>query len=60
MKGKLTVPCLTLHSGQANYGMAKAGVTGFSKVIAKEWGPSYGVRANTYVSRLCEPVFRSC
>ena len=34
-------------SGQANYGLAKAGVTGLSKVIAKEWGPSFAVRANT-------------
>lgn len=35
------------NAGQANYGLAKAGVTGLSKVIAKEWGPSFGVRANT-------------
>ncbi|KAM0795032.1 hypothetical protein BDR22DRAFT_883247 [Usnea florida] len=35
------------NAGQANYGVAKAGVTGLSKVIAKEWGPSFGVRANT-------------
>lgn len=34
-------------SGQVNYGVAKAGVTGLSKAIAKEWGPSFGVRANT-------------
>lgn len=36
-----------LCRGQINYGTAKAGVTGLSKVIAKEWGPSFGVRANT-------------
>ncbi|KAL8937409.1 MAG: hypothetical protein Q9216_004440 [Gyalolechia sp. 2 TL-2023] len=35
------------NSGQANYGLAKAGVTGLTKVIAKEWGPQFGVRANT-------------
>ncbi|MCJ1268114.1 hypothetical protein MMC22_008000 [Lobaria immixta] len=35
------------NAGQVNYGVAKAGITGLSKVIAKEWGPSYGVRANT-------------
>ncbi|KAK3167390.1 hypothetical protein OEA41_010517 [Lepraria neglecta] len=35
------------NAGQINYGTAKAGVTGLSKVIAKEWGPSFGVRANT-------------
>ena len=35
------------NAGQANYGLAKAGVTGLTKVIAKEWGPQYGVRANT-------------
>lgn len=32
--------------GQANYATAKAGVTGLTKTIAKEWGP-FGVRANT-------------
>ena len=37
-----------LYSGQINYGTAKAGVTGLSKVIAKEWGPQFGVRANRY------------
>lgn len=35
------------NAGQANYGLAKAGVTGLSKAIAKEWGPQFGVRANT-------------
>jgi len=35
------------NAGQANYGLAKAGVTGLSKVIAKEWGPQFGVRCNT-------------
>lgn len=35
-------------SGQINYGTAKAGVTGLSKVIAKEWGPQFAVRANRY------------
>ncbi|KAK0513229.1 hypothetical protein JMJ35_004215 [Cladonia borealis] len=35
------------NAGQINYGTAKAGVTGLSKVIAKEWGPQFGVRANS-------------
>lgn len=34
------------NAGQVNYAMAKAGVTGFTKTIAKEWGPAFGVRAN--------------
>lgn len=34
------------NAGQLNYALAKAGVTGFTKTIAKEWGPSFGVRAN--------------
>lgn len=35
------------NAGQANYAVAKAGITGLTKTIAKEWGPSFGVRANT-------------
>ena len=35
------------NAGQANYAVAKAGVTGLTKTIAKEWGPKFGVRANT-------------
>jgi 3-oxoacyl-[acyl-carrier protein] reductase len=35
------------NAGQANYAAAKAAVTGLTKTIAKEWGPSYGVRCNT-------------
>lgn len=35
------------NAGQANYSLAKAGVTGLTKTIAKEWGPKFGVRANT-------------
>ena len=35
------------NAGQLNYALAKAGVTGFTKTIAKEWGPQFGVRANT-------------
>ncbi|MCJ1350540.1 MAG: hypothetical protein MMC33_000521 [Icmadophila ericetorum] len=35
------------NAGQANYGLAKAGVIGLSKVVAKEWGPQFGVRCNT-------------
>lgn len=34
------------NAGQLNYALAKAGVTGFTKTIAKEWGPQFGVRAN--------------
>ena len=33
--------------GQTNYSVAKAGVVGLSKTIAKEWGPAFGVRSNT-------------
>ncbi|PYH89826.1 3-oxoacyl-reductase [Aspergillus ellipticus CBS 707.79] len=35
------------NAGQANYAVAKAGVIGLTKTIAKEWGPAFGVRANT-------------
>jgi len=35
------------NAGQANYALAKAGVTGLTKTIAKEWGPAFGVRSNT-------------
>ena len=35
------------NAGRANYSLAKAGVTGLTKTIAKEWGPQFGVRANT-------------
>ncbi|EZF11126.1 hypothetical protein H112_07714 [Trichophyton rubrum D6] len=40
---------LTTHffSGQANYAVGKAGMVGLTKTIAKEWGPKFGVRANT-------------
>lgn len=35
------------NAGQVNYAIAKAGVVGLTKTIAKEWGPAFGVRANT-------------
>lgn len=35
------------NAGQANYAVAKAGVVGLTKTIAKEWGPAFGVRSNT-------------
>ncbi|KAK3389506.1 hypothetical protein B0H63DRAFT_507080 [Podospora didyma] len=35
------------NAGQLNYAMAKAGVVGLTKTIAKEWGPAFSVRANT-------------
>ncbi|OJJ39188.1 hypothetical protein ASPWEDRAFT_106502 [Aspergillus wentii DTO 134E9] len=35
------------NAGQVNYALAKAGVVGLTKTIAKEWGPAFGVRANT-------------
>ncbi|PHH83914.1 hypothetical protein CDD83_2801 [Cordyceps sp. RAO-2017] len=33
-------------AGQVNYALAKAGVVGMTKTIAKEWGPAFGVRCN--------------
>lgn len=35
------------NAGQANYGLAKAGINGLTKVIAKEWGPKFNVRCNS-------------
>ncbi|KAF2020085.1 3-oxoacyl [Aaosphaeria arxii CBS 175.79] len=35
------------NAGQASYALAKAGLVGLTKTIAQEWGPEYGVRANT-------------
>ncbi|KAK2057107.1 hypothetical protein LY76DRAFT_658028 [Colletotrichum caudatum] len=35
------------NAGQANYAAAKAAVVGLTKTLAKEWGPAFGVRANT-------------
>ncbi|KAM0262752.1 hypothetical protein ACHAQJ_001546 [Trichoderma viride] len=34
------------NAGQINYALAKSGLIGFTKTIAKEWGPAFGVRAN--------------
>ncbi|KAL6880784.1 hypothetical protein J3F83DRAFT_719821 [Trichoderma novae-zelandiae] len=34
------------NAGQVNYALAKSGLVGFTKTIAKEWGPAFGVRAN--------------
>ncbi|KAJ5561353.1 hypothetical protein N7535_004179 [Penicillium sp. DV-2018c] len=35
------------NAGQTNYAVAKAGVVGLTRTIAKEWGPAFGVRSNT-------------
>ncbi|KAK7530596.1 uncharacterized protein J3D65DRAFT_129932 [Phyllosticta citribraziliensis] len=35
------------NAGQSNYAVAKAGIQGLTKTIAKEWGPVFGVRSNT-------------
>ncbi|KAI9698605.1 MAG: hypothetical protein M1820_007404 [Bogoriella megaspora] len=35
------------NAGQVNYAFAKAGVSGLTKALAKEWGPQFGVRVNT-------------
>jgi 3-oxoacyl-[acyl-carrier protein] reductase len=35
------------NAGQASYALAKAGLVGLTKTIAQEWGPEYGVRANS-------------
>jgi len=35
------------NAGQANYSLAKSGINGLTKAIAKEWGPKFGVRANS-------------
>ena len=38
--------CATLMPDERD-ALAKAGVVGLAKTIAKEWGPRFGVRANT-------------
>lgn len=38
------------NAGQASYALAKAGLVGLTKTIAQEWGPEYGVRANSMYS----------
>jgi len=38
------------NSGQANYGAAKSGIAGFTKVVAKDMG-RYGVTANAIAPR---------
>ena len=38
------------NSGQANYGAAKSGIAGFTKVVAKDMG-RYGVTANSIAPR---------
>jgi hypothetical protein len=48
------------NAGQANYATAKMGLVGFTKTIAKEWGPAFGVRANavafgSVATRLTQP-----
>ncbi|KAF5010049.1 hypothetical protein FDECE_3767 [Fusarium decemcellulare] len=35
------------NAGQASYALAKAGLVGLTKTVAQEWGPQYGVRANS-------------
>lgn len=35
------------NAGQASYALAKAGLVGLTKTVAQEWGPEYGVRANS-------------
>lgn len=55
-----SVAGLTGNAGQANYAAAKAGVTGLTRTVAKEWG-RYNVTVNTVAfgliqTRLTQPV----
>lgn len=55
------------NAGQASYALAKAGLVGLTKTVAQEWGPEYGVRANskrlacaTLSSTKADFLFPSC
>lgn len=39
------------NAGQASYALAKARLVGLTKTVAKEWGPDYGIRANSTQKR---------
>src|SRR5260370_8194208 len=41
------------NAGQVNYSTAKAGITGLTKTLAKEWG-RYNVTAPFFGQRLCQ------
>ncbi len=47
------------NAGQANYGLAKSGINGLTKVIAKEWG-RHSIKEAGYRDGSCEQYFGCC